>query len=89
MAVELENIRIATENLHFEELPDYLTIDELRQYLRIGTNKAYALANTPGFPCLHCYGAKKIFPKAEVREWLTREAKQGRLSRKLQAVAAK
>jgi len=80
MAAELQ--------LRFDELPDYLTIDELRQYLRIGTNKAYTLANTPGFPHLD-FGAKKIFPKAEVREWLTREAKQGRLSRKLQAVAAR
>jgi hypothetical protein len=35
MAVELQN-------LHFEDLPDYLTIDELRQYLRIGSKKAKA-----------------------------------------------
>ncbi len=78
MAVELQNLR-------FDELPDYLTIDELRQYLRIGAKKAYALANTPGFPHLN-FGNKKIFPKAEVKEWLDREAKQGRLSRKLRAV---
>ncbi len=80
---------MATEpqGLHFDELPDYLTVDELRTWLRIGTKKAYSLANTPGFPCLHCYGSKKIFPKAEVKEWLTREAKQGRLSSKLRAVS--
>ena len=81
MAAELQNLR-------FEELPDYLTIDELRQYLRICSTNAYKLANTPGFPHLS-FGNKKIFPKAEVREWLTREAKQGRLSRKLQAVSAR
>ena len=62
---------MVNDNLHYDDLPDYLTITELRQYLRIGTNKAYSLANTPGFPHLD-FGAKKIFPKAEVREWLER-----------------
>ena len=79
MAAELQN-------LHYEQLPDYLTVDELRQWLRIGAKKAYKLANTNGFPHLE-FGAKKIFPKNEVKEWLNREAKQGRLARKLRAVS--
>jgi predicted DNA-binding transcriptional regulator AlpA len=73
------------QNLRFDELPDYLTINELQQWLCICSAKAYALANTPGFPHLE-FGKKKIFPKAEVKEWLTREAKQGRLSRKLRTI---
>jgi predicted DNA-binding transcriptional regulator AlpA len=77
--------RLGTQNLRYEELPDFLTIKELQQWLRIGQKKAYALANTPGFPHLK-FGVKKIFPKAEVREWLAREAKFGRLSKKLRQV---
>jgi hypothetical protein len=73
--------------LRFEDLPDYLTINELRAWLRIGQKRAYALAKTPGFPHLE-YGVKKTFPKAEVRDWLCREAKQGRLSRKLRSITA-
>ena len=33
--------------VHYDDLPDYLTVRELQIYLRIGQNKAYALANTP------------------------------------------
>lgn len=73
------------DNLRYEDLPDYLTIKELRQYLRIGANKAYKLAAMPGFPCLR-FGTKKIFPKAGVKEWLERQAEQGRLPKRLQAV---
>lgn len=53
----------------YEELPDYLTIKELQIYLRIGQNKAYALANTPGFPVFEV-GNQKRFSKKMVREWL-------------------
>ena len=57
---------------HYDELPDYLTIKELQSYLRIGQNKAYALANTPGFPVFEV-GNGKRFPKKLVREWLERQ----------------
>lgn len=73
------------QNLRFEDLPDYLTIKELRQYLRIGANKAYELANKPGFPCLR-FGNKKIFPKAQVKEWLDKETERGKLPKKLRAI---
>jgi len=57
---------------HYDELPDYLTIKELQIYLRIGQNKAYALANTPGFPVFEV-GNGKRFSKKLVREWLERQ----------------
>ena len=63
--------------LRFEELPDYLTIQELRDWLRIGTNKAYELANRKGFPHLR-FGNRKIFPKHQVRDWLQREAERSK-----------
>ena len=72
-------------NHHYEELPDYLTVRELGQYLQIGSNKTYELANTPGFPHLK-FGNKKIFPKDQVKDWLDKKAKQGTLPRKLQAL---
>lgn len=72
-------------SLRFEDLPDFLTINELKLYLRIGTNKAYELANSPGIPHLKA-GNKKIFPKHQLREWLNNEIERGRLPRRLQAV---
>ncbi len=58
--------------VHYDELPDYLTVRELQIYLRIGQNKAYALANTPGFPVFEV-GNGKRFSKKLVREWLERK----------------
>lgn len=72
-------------NRRYEDLPDYLTIKELKQYLQIGTNKTYELANTPGFPHLK-FGNKKIFPKDKVKEWLDRKVEQGMLPRRLRAI---
>ena len=68
-----DDYKLCSESLRYEALPDYLTISELCTWLRIGTSKAYKLAKMPGFPHLD-FGAKKIFPKTEVKEWLTREA---------------
>jgi len=58
--------------LQYDDLPDYLTIKELQAYMRCGQNKAYAFANRPDFPKLRD-GSKKIFPKAQVREWMERQ----------------
>lgn len=79
------NLKDPNPNLRYEDLPDYLTVKELRQYLRIGANKAYELAKTPGFPCLS-FGRKRIFPKVLVREWLQHQTEQGRLPKRLRAV---
>ncbi|NPV74295.1 MAG: helix-turn-helix domain-containing protein [Pelotomaculum sp.] len=76
---------MVTNNLRYEDLPDLLTIKELRQYLRIGANKAYELANSPGFPVLQ-FGNKKVFPKAQVKEWVMRELERGKLPKKLRVI---
>jgi predicted DNA-binding transcriptional regulator AlpA len=53
----------------YEDLPAYLTVKELQIYLRISRNQAYALARRPDFPKV-LDGSKKIFPKAQVAEWV-------------------
>lgn len=63
----------AEKGLQYDDFPDFLTIEELKQYLRIGTNKAYELARRQSFPKV-MFGNKKIFPKAQVREWMLSEA---------------
>lgn len=73
------------QKLRFEDLPDFLTVQELRDWLRIGTNKAYALAKKPGFPVMR-FGTRLVFPKSQVRDWMEREVKRGQLPRKLRAI---
>lgn len=80
MQEQVENV-----STRFEDLPDYLTIQELRGWLRLGTNKAYELANRPGFPVLR-FGTKMIFPKEQVRDWVHREVERGKLPKRLRVV---
>lgn len=72
-------------SLRYDELPDFLTVKELRQYLRIGHNKAYELANRPDFPKIP-FGNKKVFPKKAVKEWMEHQSEKGRLPKKLRAI---
>ena len=55
--------------LRYEDLPDYLTIEELKVWLRYGTNKIYELANTPGFPTIRV-GNKSTFSKVQVKNYM-------------------
>lgn len=77
--------RQAEASPRFEDLPDFLTVQELRDWLRIGTNKAYDLAKKPGFPVMR-FGTKLIFPKIQVRDWVQREVERGKLPKRLRAV---
>lgn len=76
---------VNNNKLRFEDLPDFLTIKELRIYLRIGANRAYALANRKGFPS-HQFGNRKVFPKGQVKAWVERNAEQGALPKKLRTL---
>ncbi|GHU94764.1 hypothetical protein FACS1894208_06400 [Clostridia bacterium] len=53
----------------FDEYPDMLTVKEVAQYLRIGTNKAYALIASNVIPCLKL-GKKILVPKQKFVEVL-------------------
>ena len=49
--------------------PDYLTVRELADLLRIKERKVYDLAASGEVPCIKVTG-KLIFPATEVREWI-------------------
>ncbi len=49
--------------------PDYLTVKELADLLRIKERKVYDLASSGQVPCIRVTG-KLLFPAAEIREWI-------------------
>ena len=53
--------------------PEYLTVKELADLLRIKERKVYDLASSGAVPCTRATG-KLLFPSAEIRAWLTRES---------------
>ena len=70
-------------NLRYEDLPDVMTIQDLKTYLRVGKNKAYEIGEKiPHFK----NGNRRLFSKENVREWLKQQSEQGRLQRQLRAV---
>lgn len=73
------------ESVRFDDLPDFLTIKDLKIYLRIGYGTAYKLARRTDFPKVRL-GNKLVFSKVAVREWAEQQIKMGRLPRKLRAV---
>jgi len=55
-----------SKNLRYEDLPDNLTIKELKEFLRVGNNKAYEIAKEiPHYKA----GNRRLFPKEKVKEW--------------------
>jgi len=72
------------KNLRYEDLPDVLTVREMQQYLRIGKDKAYAIADQiPHFRS----GNRRLFPKEKVKEWALNHAKaQTRAAKRLRAL---
>lgn len=73
------------KGLQYDDFPDFLNVKELSQYLRIGMNKAYELSRRQNFPKV-MFGNKKIFPKAQVRDWMIQEAAKNMAVRKLKAL---
>lgn len=54
------------KNLRYEDLPDNLTVKELKEFLRVGWNKAYQIADEiPHYKS----GNRRLFPKEKVKEW--------------------
>jgi len=58
-----------------ENLPDVLTVTDVKGYLRIGKNHAYSLVNSEGFPRLKV-GAVYRVPREALLRWLEREAQR-------------
>lgn len=59
----------------FDNLPDVLTVKELKQALRIGTTKAYELTKLKGFPAIEI-GGRILIPKKSLEKWLEEQAHQ-------------
>ncbi len=50
---------------------EFMNVDELKDYLHIGINKAYELVNQDDFPKVKI-GRTFLIPKAKVNEWVNR-----------------
>lgn len=73
------------EPVRFEDLPDFLTIKELKLYLRVGYGTAYKLAKRKDLPKIRL-GNKLVFSKTAVKDWVEREIETGLLPKKLRAI---
>lgn len=68
--------------MKYEELPDVLTVGELKQYLRVGRDKAYEIASE--IPHIK-NGNRRLIPKENVRKWLLRQS-ESKLQMRLRAI---
>lgn len=68
--------------MNFDELPDVLTVDELRQYLRVGRDRAYKIAGE--IPHIK-NGNRRLIPKENVRQWMLGQS-ESPLQKRLRAV---
>ncbi|MHB1420979.1 MAG: hypothetical protein ACYCX4_15590 [Bacillota bacterium] len=68
--------------LRYEDLPDNLTVKELKEYLRVGWVRAYKIAEE--IPCYRA-GNRRLFPKERVREWTMRQS-ESRAEKRLRTV---
>jgi len=59
---------------NIEDLPSMLTIDELKDYLRISRSTAYNLTNKKGFPTVRI-GNRILVPRDKFIEWLNQHTK--------------
>ena len=48
-----------------------LTVKELGKYLNVGSNRAYQLTHSEGFPVLRI-GKKILIPRERLHEWINR-----------------
>lgn len=58
--------------MRYEDLPDVLTVDELRRYLRVGRDRTYRIASE--IPHIK-NGNRMLVPKENVRKWMLGEPK--------------
>lgn len=68
--------------MNYDDLPDVLTVDELRRYLRVGRDRAYKIANE--IPHIK-NGNRKLIPKENVRKWML-NGTEGKQQKKLRAI---
>ena len=68
--------RVMAENGMPGEQPEYLTVRELAELLRVKERKVYSLAATGEIPCSRATG-KLIFPRAGIESWMATHSSGG------------
>lgn len=58
-----------------DDLPLYLTVNDLAALLRISRSSAYELAREAGFPKLKSVPGRIVIPRDKMLEWLEQNAK--------------
>lgn len=58
-----------------DDLPLYLTVNDLAALLRISRSSAYELAREPGFPKLKSVPGRIVIPRDQLIEWLANNTK--------------
>jgi excisionase family DNA binding protein len=61
---------IMTPTIRYEDLPEYLSPDELRAYLRLGRNTIYELLRRGEIPHLR-FGRQIRIPKAALQKFVS------------------
>lgn len=68
--------------MRYEDLPDVLTVAELRNYLRVGRDRAYEIAKD--IPHIK-NGNRMLIPKENVRKWML-NGTEGKQQKRLRAI---
>lgn len=55
--------------MNFDDMPDIMSVEDLKKLFKIGINKAYEITRYKGFPAIHI-GRKIIIPKQQLIQWL-------------------
>ncbi|MDN5317243.1 MAG: hypothetical protein PWR08_1368 [Thermoanaerobacterium sp.] len=55
--------------MNFDDMPDVMSVEDLKKLFGIGINKAYEITKYKGFPAIHI-GRKIIIPKKQLEQWL-------------------
>lgn len=55
--------------MNFDDMPDIMSVEDLKKLFGIGINKAYEITKYKGFPAVHI-GRKIIIPKKQLEQWL-------------------
>lgn len=59
----------------YQDLPELITVYELRDYLKCGHNQAYELVRRKDFPSFKI-GSKYYVNKSALAEWIERQSKK-------------
>jgi len=59
--------------MNYDDIPEVLTVEDLKRVLKIGTNKAYEIVNQVSFPKVKI-GRQIRIPKRLFLQWLESQA---------------